>query len=308
MRFSKEFKVGLLAIVSITILYLGFNFLKGVDFFSATSNYYVIYDEIDGLNVGNNVILNGFTVGRVSNLRILHHDQNRILVEMDIDENIVLGRNSVAVLKSSDVLGTKAIELVVETPVKEPLSPGDYLNAEIDRGIASILLETAEPIAADLSTTISNLNIILVNLASNTAYITSTLNNVEQTSQNLKRIVIENREQMNQMLVNYNEVALDLSRTLREIPPVLIKAGQVADSLQSLDFSQTLAKTQAAIETLNSALAKVDSGQGTLAHLINDDSLYVNLNKAAEDLDKLLIDIRENPGRYVNFSLFGGRN
>jgi phospholipid/cholesterol/gamma-HCH transport system substrate-binding protein len=308
MRFSKEFKVGLLAIVSITILYLGFNFLRGVDFFSATSNYYVIYDEIDGLNAGNNVILNGFTVGRVSNLRILHHDQNRILVEMDIDENIVLGRNTVAVLKSSDVLGTKAIELVVETPVKEPLSPGDYLNAEIDRGIASILLETAEPIAADLSTTISNLNIILVNLASNTAYITSTLNNVEQTSQNLKRIVIENREQMNQMLVNYNEVALDLSRTLREIPPVLIKAGQVADSLQSLDFSQTLAKTQAAIETLNSALAKVDKGQGTLAHLINDDSLYVNLNKAAEDLDRLLIDIRENPGRYVNFSLFGGRN
>jgi phospholipid/cholesterol/gamma-HCH transport system substrate-binding protein len=308
MRFSKEIKVGLLAIVSLTILYLGFNFLRGIDFFSPTSTYYVIYDEVDGLNPGNNVVINGFAVGRVSNISLLPQQNNQILVQIDIDDKIELGRNTVAILKSSDVLGTKVIELVVETPVINPIADGGYLEGELDRGIVSALLETAEPITADLSTTIRNLNIILETLANNTAYITSTLNNVEQTSQGLKRMVMDNRVQMNQMLANYNEVALDLSRTLREIPPVLIKASQVADSIQSLDFSQTMAKTQQAIETLNSALAKLDEGQGTLANLINDDSLYVNLNKAAEDLDRLLIDIRENPGRYINFSIFGSRN
>jgi phospholipid/cholesterol/gamma-HCH transport system substrate-binding protein len=308
MRFSKEIKVGLLAIVSLTILYLGFNFLKGIDFFSPTSTYYVIYDEVDGLNPGNNVVINGFAVGRVSNISLLPQQNNQILVQIDIDDKIELGRNTVAILKSSDVLGTKVIELVVETPVINPIADGGYLEGELDRGIVSALLETAEPITADLTTTIRNLNIILETLANNTAYITSTLNNVEQTSQGLKRMVMDNRVQMNQMLANYNEVALDLSRTLREIPPVLIKASQVADSIQSLDFSQTMAKTQQAIETLNSALAKLDEGQGTLANLINDDSLYVNLNKAAEDLDRLLIDIRENPGRYINFSIFGSRN
>jgi phospholipid/cholesterol/gamma-HCH transport system substrate-binding protein len=308
MKYSKEFKVGLLAIVSLTILYLGFNFLRGVDFFSPTTAYYIIYDDVDGLNMGNNVILNGLAVGRVSNISILPHENNRILVEIEIDDRIQLGSNTVAILKSSDVLGTKAIDLVVETPLREPVAEGAYLIGELDRGIMSALLETAAPITSELTTTLTNLNIILETLANNTEFITSTLTNVEQTSQGLKMMVMENRSQMNQMLVNYNEVAVDLSRTLREIPPVLIKTGQMADSIQSLEFSQTLAKTQMAIENLNSALSKIDEGQGTLAQLINDDSLYENLNKAAEDLDRLLIDIRENPGRYINFSIFGRRN
>ncbi len=307
MRFSKEFKVGLLAVVSITILYLGFNFLKGEDFFSSSNSYYVIYEEIDGLSLSNNVILNGFAVGRVSNMTILPNRQNNILVEIDIDNRIALGKKTVAVLKNSDVLGTKSIELLIESPLTDRLDDGDTLIAEIDKGIASVLMESAGSVTEDIGTTIKRLNIILESLANNTGNITNTLNNVEQTSRQLRGIVTENRDQMNQMLKNYNEVAVDLSKTLREVPPVLIKAGQVADSLQSLEFSQTLAKTQEAIGNLNQALVKINEGQGTLAQLINNDSLYVNLNNAAQDLDKLLIDFRENPGRYVNFSLFGGR-
>lgn len=302
MRFSREFKVGALAIVSLTILYMGFNFLKGVDFLSSSNKYYVIYDQIDGLTISNDVILNGFVVGRVSNMRLMPENKNKILVELDIDEDIILGAESVAVLKSSDVLGTKIIELIIENEIAERLPVGGTLNADTERGVASALLDTAEPIANDLGIMIKNLNQMLENNNNN---ITLTMSNLEQTSANLKRLIIENRVQMNQLLANYNQVALDLSKALREVPPVMIKTSQIADSLQALDLSGALAKTRQTLENLNSAFAKINEGNGSMASLLNNDSLYSNLNKAAENLDKLLIDIRENPGRYINFSVFG---
>jgi phospholipid/cholesterol/gamma-HCH transport system substrate-binding protein len=301
MSFSKEFKVGLLAVVSITILYLGFNFLRGIDFFSSTNQYFAVYDEIDGLNVSNNVILNGFVVGRVSNMSLMPHRQNRILVQLDVDEKIVLDNNSVAVLKSSDVLGTKVIELIVETPLQQPLSSGDTLNSEIDRGIASRLMERAGPITDELGITLNNINSIIQTFADNNERINNSLINMEQATVNVNRLLNESRAQL-------NLVANDLSLALREVPSVMIKTGQLADSIQSLNFSETMAKTQQALESLNTALAKIDEGQGTLGQLINNDSVYENLNRAAEDLDRLLIDIRENPSRYVHFSLFGRRN
>lgn len=308
MKVSKEFKVGLLAVVSITILYLGFNFLKGVDFFSASNYYYAVYEEVDGLNVSNDVILNGLTVGRVSDITIVQGDQNRILVELDVNSEIRLGTNTVALLKNSDFLGSKAIELIVDTPVTEMLYDGDTLISEVDKGLAGMLLESAGPVADDLGTTLRRLNIILESLSNNTGYITSTMRNLEQTSQSLKITVAENRDDVNRLLVNYNQVAVQLTESLRELPPVLIKTSQIADSIRSLEFSETIRKTQVAVDNLNNAVSKIDQGNGTLAKLINNDSLYVNLNKAAEDLDKLLKDVRENPGRYIQFSVFGGKN
>lgn len=305
MKVSKEFKVGLLAVVSITILYMGLNFLKGIDFFSRTNYYYAIYDEVDGLNVSNDVILNGLSVGRVSNISIMPHNQNKILVELDVNSDIRLGRNSIAMLKNSDFLGGKAIELIIETPVEGILSDGDTLISEVDKGLAGMLLESAGPVADDLGATLRRLNIILESLSNNTGYITSALKNIEQASQSLKDALAENRGKLNDVLVNYNQVALQLSESLRELPPVLIKTSQIADSIQSLELSETVKKTQEAVDKLNSAIAKINEGDGTLAKLTNDDSLYVNLNSAAENLNKLLIDVRENPGRYIQFSVFG---
>lgn len=305
MKVSKEFKVGLLAVVSIAILYMGVNFLKGIDFFSSTNYYYAVYDEVDGLDVSNDVILNGLSVGRVSDISIITNRQNKILVELDVDSDIRLGRNSIAMLKNSDFLGSKAIELIIETPIEGLLYDGDTLTSEVDKGLAGMLLESAGPVADDLGATLRRLNIILESLSNNTGYITSTLRNLDQASLSLKGAVAENRGTLNETLVNFNQVALQLSESLRELPPVLIKTGQIADSIRSLEFSETIKKTQDAVDKLNSAVSKINEGDGTLAKLINDDSLYVNLNQATGNLDKLLIDLRENPGRYIQFSVFG---
>ena len=305
MKISKEFKVGLLAVVSITVLYLGFNFLRGIDFFSSTDTYYAVYEEIDGLNVSNDVILNGLAVGRVSDIKILPRANNQILVEMDVDKEVRLNESTIALLKNKDFLGSKAIELIVtEVNINSPLDDGDTLKARLDKGLTDILAETAGPVADDLNTTIRRVNLILEELANNTDKISNTLSNVEETSRIMKNTFQENRNDINSLISNYNQVALELAYVMQDITPILNNVTQLTDSLQTLELSQTLQQTQQTIGNLNETIGKINQGSGTLAKLINDDSLYNNLNKSAEDLDKLLNDLRENPGRYVNFSLF----
>ena len=305
MKISKEFKVGLLAVVSITTLYLGFNFLKGIEFFSSTETYYAIYEEIDGLNVSNDVILNGLAVGRVSDITIIPRANNKILVEMDVDANVRLNESTIALLKNKDFLGSKAIELIVtEENIGNPVEDGDTLIARLDKGLTDILAETAGPVADDLNTTIRRVNLILEELSESTDEINNTMSNLEQTSFLIKQTFQENRSNLNTLLNNYNQVALELAYVLQDVTPILNNVNQLTDSLQNLELSQTVQKTQQTIDNLNETIKKIDEGSGTLAKMINNDSLYNNLNRSAENLDKLLNDLRQNPGRYVNFSLF----
>ena len=172
---SKEVKVGIIGVVGLVFFYLGSNFLKGIDFFSPVNKYYAVYENVDGLIVANPVIVNGYTVGRVSNIRILQNQENRILVTMDIDEDLIIGNNSKATLSSNDFLGSKAIILSIGD-INEPLSDGDTISAEIDGGLSE-LLEKATPITDNLGITISRLNDILSSLRGSGDMIT-TLNKV----------------------------------------------------------------------------------------------------------------------------------
>ncbi len=303
MRVSKEFKIGLLAVVSITILYLGFNFLKGIDFFSATNQYYAVYEEIDGLNVSNDVILNGLSVGRVASVKILPRSGNKILVELDINSDIELYPNTVALLTDQGLLGGKIVELILND--KNPttlLDDGDTLKSQFDQGLIASVSETASPLVNDLGVTIKQINQLL---QKNNESITSTMQNLEQSSLLLKQTMQQNQAEINSLITNYTEVAKQLAFLLQDLPPVVKKMNQFADSLNDMQLAQTAKKLDATMVSLNQSMKKINQGQGTLGKLVNDDSLYLNLNQAAENLDKLMIDFKERPGRYIHFSVFG---
>ncbi|MEQ8535052.1 MAG: MlaD family protein [Imperialibacter sp.] len=178
MRFSKEFKVGLFTIVSGALLYYGFNFLKGTDFFSNTSKYYALYETIDGLKVANSVIVNGYSVGRISRIRILQDRDNQVLVEMTIDEDIILTDSTRAKLYNVDFLGSKAIELSIDD-VGMPIEDGDTLISEIDKGITDFLKESAAPVADNLGITIRRINEILLGLQGSGEKINSTIGELQ---------------------------------------------------------------------------------------------------------------------------------
>jgi len=307
-KISKEFKVGLLAIVSITILYFGFNFLKGIDLFKETNNYYALYENIDGLTASNPVIINGLSVGRVSNIQILQKKGNLVSVEMSIDSKIDLNEGTVARLINTDFLGSKAIELILDGSSQVIYDDGDTLKSEVDAGITEFLKQSAGPVADNIGTTITRINAILESFQGNSEKINATLANIEKMTENVTRNLPFMEEKYYVLMDNLSKNSQELNEVLIALKPVLANAAQVTDSLKTLELSKTLGKTQLMLDNLNTNLVSLKEGNGTMGKLLHDDSLYVYLSHTARDLDRLLVDFQENPNRYVQFSMFGKKD
>lgn len=307
MKFSKEYKVGFLAVVSCVILYFGVQFLKGSDFFSTTNTYYAIYSEIDGLTVSNQVLINGLSVGRVSDISIMQNEDNKLLVAIDIESDILLGDSTVALLFDSDLLGSKAISLQVGK-VMTPLNDGDTIIGRIDKGFSEAIQQTAMPIIDNIDSAFSNINILLANLNSNNRAINSIFAKFDSAATDLQSMVSDNRQNITEIMTDMNAVTAVLSDTERGLAPFLAKMNNMADSLNDLQLKQTVEEAYLAMENLKEITAKINQGNGSLGKLMNNDSLYNNFNQSARDLDRLLIDIRENPNRYIHFSVFGRKD
>ncbi|MCG8307458.1 MAG: MlaD family protein [Cytophagales bacterium] len=308
MKFSKEFKVGLLAIVSITILYFGFNFLKGIDLFKDTNHYYALYDNIDGLTISNPVIINGLSVGRVSHIEILQDRGNLVAVEISIESNLSLSTGTIARLVNTDFLGSKAIELILNGANKTFYSDGDTLKSEVDAGITEFLKQSAGPVADNIGTTITRINAILESFQGNSEKINATLTSIQGIAANLDRKLPVMQDKLIDLLDSLNKNSRELSEVLVGLQPVLANATQITDSLKTLELSETLDKTQLMLDNLNANLESLRAGEGTMGKLLHDDSLYVYLSHTARDLDRLLVDLQANPGRYVQFSVFGKKD
>jgi phospholipid/cholesterol/gamma-HCH transport system substrate-binding protein len=307
-KISKEFKVGLMGIVSMAILYLGFNFLKGIDFFSKTTTYYALYDRIDGLTASNPVIINGLSVGRVGDIRILQDQGNKILVEFSVGSDLRLGIGSVCKLVNVDFLGSKAIELLpADQPVAYHMSY-DTLASSIDPGIAEFLKENALPVADNLGATIARINTILEEVIKNGEKFTTILNSVRGITTTLDRDLPAITDNLKGTLAGLEQNSSDLSVVMTDLRPVIAKADQLADTLTAMELGRTMEQLTLALENLNANLALIKEGEGTMGKLMHDDSLYVYLSATARDLDRLLVDLRERPGRYVQVSVFGKKD
>ena len=295
---SKEFKVGLIALVTGVLLYYGFNFLKGIDFFSPTHKYYAVYDNVDGLNKSNPVIINGLTVGRVSRIRLLQNQGNLILVELDIDETITLGDSTVASLMNTDFLGSKGIVLTVG-PLNNPIQPGDTLTSYVDKGLNEILA-SAEPVASNLNTTITRVNEILIGLKGSGEKINATIEEVRETTVSVNEIISENQAELAVIMTRTAILIQTLNSKLDKIDPILVKTGGVLDSLSNLEINQTLASIRGAVDNLNVTINEIKSEEGTLGKLISDDSLYNNINQTMTDLDKLILHMDQYPKHFFS--------
>ena len=294
---SKEVKVGLIGVIGLVFFYLGSNFLKGIDFFSPVSRYYAVYENVDGLIVANPIIVNGYSVGRVSDIRILQDRDNQILVSMDIDKDLIIGMNSKATLSSNDFLGSKAIVLSIGD-INSPINEGDTIMSEIAGGLSE-LLEKATPITDNLGVTISRLNDILASLRGSGDMITTTLDNLNNVLTNTNDLIDNNEETITTTLENLNSLTDDLSKKLSDIDPIIKGANDMISNLNMVDFENTFNQIDILLTSMNGVFDDIESGEGgTLSLLLSDDSLYNNLNKTAFDLDKLLQHINENPKHF----------
>ena len=296
MKFSKEAKVGIFAMLCLAILYIGFNYLKGIDFLTKTNKYYVIYNDIAGLNISNLVNISGFTVGRVSNIAINQEFGNKITVEVDIYEDIILGKDAVALLRI-DLFGSVSIILDVGD-LSQPIAPGDTIAAKVDPTLNELLKKSALPVADILQITIQRINTLLEDFSNNTEALKNIAINLEGITHKTNMMLSENRNSINKTIEGMATVTQKLSMRLDELGVVMSKYGSLADTLKSINLNETLAQTNLLLKNLNKTVALLQTNTGTLGRLMNDDSLYINLNKTLIDLDELLIHMNENPNHF----------
>lgn len=282
-------------VVSLMLLYFGFNFLKGIDFFSSTNRYYAIYTNVDKLMPSNQVFINGYAVGRVSKIQF-QQSKNQVLVEMEIDSEIILGDSTVAIL-NGDILGTKYIQLNVGS-IANPVKPKDTLRSLVAKGIAEFLAENAAPVADNLEGTLRKLNTILDNLSTNTAKLDVIFDEFQKTPRLLNKTLSNTNSKVDGLADNIATVTVNVNSVLTELKPTLTNLKTFSDSLKSLEFQSTLNKAKDALTKLEVAVSKFDRTDNTMGKLMNEDSLYVNLNKMILDLDVLAKHLNENPNHF----------
>jgi phospholipid/cholesterol/gamma-HCH transport system substrate-binding protein len=293
---NKEVKVGIFVAVCIALLYFGFNFLKGIDFFSSTNKYYAVYDNVDRLAASNPVLVNGFAVGRVSRISILQNKQNKVLVELDIDSRIVLGEPTTATL-SSDFLGSKSILLTIGSG--KIIKPKDTVIADVAKGTFDVLEETATPVANNIQTTLRKFNTLLDNLNNESLKLDVIIKGLQATPPLLNTTLTTATAGIGDLGSNVKSVTANLNATLDELKPTLQNFRIISDSLKQIRLNQTLVKTQQTIDGLNQTLKLLNRGDNTASKLLTSDSLYNNLNRLLISLDSLSVHFNENPRHFM---------
>jgi phospholipid/cholesterol/gamma-HCH transport system substrate-binding protein len=307
---SNELKVGFLALLAFLILYFGFNFLKGNDIFSSARIYYVEYENVDGLMVSNQVMVNGIEVGKVKKVEIQPTKSNKILVTLRLSQDIVIPDKTVAVLSDGALLGGKIIRLRLEG--KGNLAEDSFLKGETEVGVTSLLKERAIPVIANADSLLVSFRQISNKFDNTGTYLNTLLKTSNETVANINGsvngVVAENRANIAQISSNMKTLSSDLIETEKQLRPLLTKFNTVADSLNALKIGKTLKEVDATVLSLKKIVQGIERGQGTAGKLIKNDSLYVGLNKTLVDLDKLLLDFRLQPKRYIGISIFGNKN
>ena len=306
---SKEIKVALLAIVAIAILVFGYNFLRGSNILSSDRTYYATYPDVDGLNVGAAVILNGIKVGQVKNLALQPDKNNAVRAALELQKEIVLGDSTVASLGGS-LLGSKTITLTVGLSTKL-FSGGEELKTVSASGIAGLataLQAKALPVLTSLDSTLRHINSIINKDAETN--IQGTLKSARGSSEALQKLIESNQRNVNQITSNLVQMSSALNKTTSKLDKIAVNFSQLSDSLKNAPvgpalrrLNATMADAQTTVQGLNRAL---NDQKGSMGKLLNDTLLYTNLNATAASSNALIADLKANPKRYVHFSVFGG--
>ena len=279
-------------IVAITLLYLGFNFLKGIDFFTTNKKYYAIYQNVDGLTESNQVFLNGLAVGRVSDIEI-QQLKNRVIVELEIQSEIIITDSSVAML-NGQLLGGRFIQLTMKGNGKL-LNPKDTITSQVAKGLMDFVTQNAEPVADMLE----NLNTILRDLARNTSRLDTMFIRLQETPALLNHTLRTADSNIGELSASFKDVAGNLNGTLEQLKPTLANFKTISDSLKMLKLNGTLNRTQESLVKLNQTLDRLNKGDNTMSKLMTEDTLYVNLNKLLLSLDTLAKHFNENPKHFL---------
>ena len=302
LKYAREIKVGILAVVCIFLLFFGFNYLKGVNIFSSIHSFHGVYTNIHGLELQAPVYIRGYKVGQVDNIDYDFTRDSSFTVDISIKRNINLPEGTRMALVSDGIMGGMAIELLL--PATEVASKEDiaYLptGATIPTTVVPGLLDgLQESVIQPLSNTLASLDTILGQLETqlDNNHIESILANADLAVADLQTSSLQLKHVMSHQVPS---VVTKLDTTMSDLQ-------QVVTDVKAANIKATVARVDTALDNVNYLIADFRSPNGTVGMLLNDKGLYNHIDSAVVSVDSLLVDLKANPKRYVHFSLFGAR-
>ncbi len=295
---TKEVKIALVTIVGVVILFFGMNFLKGLNLFSSTDDYFIEFKDISGLSSSSPIYADGYQVGTVKDVIYDYTNTNPTKVVVAIDKAMRIPEGSSAEIVS-DMMGNVKVNLLLANNPRSRIMPGQTIRGDVNNGAMgqlSAMIPAVEAMLPKLDSILASVNALLADPA-----LAQTLHNVETVTQNLTTSSAE----LNKLMATMNH----------GVPTMMTKANRVLDNadvltanLASLDLASTKQQVDNTIASVQQLTNRLNSNDGTLGLLMNDPSLYNNLTSTMRDADSLLVNLRQHPKRYVHFSLFGKKD
>ncbi len=307
MKFTKEIKVGFLAVLGIMMSVFSYNYLKGINLFDKNRKFTVKYEKVDGLSVSNPVTMNGFKIGKVQKINFNSKNTRELLVDIIVDNDVIFPKTSLAELYETGLIGGKAIAIIPDYKNDSTIAiDGDYLKGVIKPGLTELVNQILPQVQLQIEAVMKNAEIVLQNI--NTLFddeIKKELKSSIEDFSNLTSSLSETSDEISELIANNTE---NLTNSLSDFRSASNNIKSITDSLNSDDIKSITTNLNSLVNNLNSITTSLKNSEGTAGKLINDKSIYDNLENASNQLNRLIEDIKLNPNRYINFSVFGKKN
>lgn len=307
---TNQAKVGIFSTITIAIFILGFYFLKGIDLFERKNTYYAVYERVDGLYKSNDVEINGFPVGKVSDMRrdpVTGH----IVVKLDLITDLQIPDSTIAQLFSTDFLGTKKIKLEFKKS-SGFLKEGDTIKTYFKQDLTERVGDQIDPIIHDVKHMIPTLDTTILYIRylfdpNNDRGIYTTLGGVNNAIAKINAILSANEATLQQTIKNLEGITGNIEKNNQQITNILQNFSNVSDSLEQANLKQTIENLNTTITQLNTMVADINQGKGTMGKVIKEDDLYNSIDSAVANLNTLLLDVKQRPYRYISINVLGSK-
>lgn len=304
-KLSKELKTGLLAVFAISTFILGYNYLKGSSLFQTDRTFYAVYDNVEGLDMSSAVNINGFRVGRVQNIEI---DKNTglMIVTFSIENDFQFSKESTARIYGGGIIGGKSLAIIPNFESGNIAQTGDTLKSDVEEGIMELVNDRLSPLQIKIESAIVGVDSLMyaINDVLNEKSRENLRNSIADLS-NITSSFAVSSTKLQSLLTNNEQ---KLNRTFDNLDVTTQNFAAFSDSLSNINLSQMVGELETTISNFKSLSETLNNSEGTIGKLLNDDELYNNLDFATKQLEELLQDIKLNPTRYINISVFGKRN
>ncbi|CAM1339961.1 MlaD family protein [Tenacibaculum aestuarii] len=302
---SKELKTGIVAVIVIALFIWGYNFLKGQDLFSANArHFFVEYNNINGLNEASLVTINGLKVGKVAQIYFNEQPEKRgkLIVKISLDTDFEFSKNSIAKIYSASLMGGQNLAIVPKYD-GEIAKSGDYLKGEVESDIFSSVGEKLNPIQAKLENVLVGADSLLIGI--NQVLNEKSRKSLNRSIQGLEGTIYDVRKTLSTVNSMLDNSKINIEVTLENSKKITDNFSKVSDDLAKANLGESVKKLETTLANVNTLLADMKSGKGTLGKLMTDEKMYTNLTNASKEMEELLREMKLNPKRFVHFSLFG---